>query len=61
MSTSLQPDFRERATTNDVPVARLIGLKQKTFVTAGHRHVVSWTSACEFDGNASRRNSLRHS
>ena len=29
MSTTLQPDFRERAKANDVPVARLIGFEAK--------------------------------
>jgi uncharacterized protein (TIGR00369 family) len=29
MSSTLQPDFRERAKANDVPVARLIGFEAK--------------------------------
>ena len=29
MSTTLQPDLRERAKANDVPVARLIGFEAK--------------------------------
>ncbi len=29
MSTTLRPDFRERAKANDVPVARLIGFEAK--------------------------------
>jgi uncharacterized protein (TIGR00369 family) len=29
MSTTLQPDFRERAYVNDVPVARLVGFEAK--------------------------------
>src|SRR5580700_11988022 len=29
MSTTLQPEFRERAKANDVPVARLIGFEAK--------------------------------
>lgn len=31
MSTTSQPDFRERAKMNDVPVARLIGFEAKEF------------------------------
>ncbi len=29
MSTTLQPDFRERAKANEVPVARVIGFEAK--------------------------------
>ena len=35
-----QADFRERAKTNDVPIARLIGFEAKTLVTGGQRS--SW-------------------
>jgi hypothetical protein len=35
----LQPDFRERAKTNDVPVARLIGFEAKN-VADGRATVV---------------------
>lgn len=41
MSTTLQPDFSERAKANDAPVARLIGFEAKEFGDGrGHSHVV---------------------
>jgi len=52
----LQPDFRERAKTNDVPVARLIGFE--AIDVADGRATVTLAAACKSHGNLAWRDSL---
>jgi hypothetical protein len=56
-----QADFRERAKTNDVPIARLIGFEAKDIADgAGDGRLGGRTTACKSHGNAAWRNSLRY-
>ena len=59
--TPLQPDFRERAKSNDVAVARLIGFEEKEIAEGrSYGHLLSRASACKSHGDATWRDSVRH-
>jgi hypothetical protein len=54
-----QADFRERAKTNEVPIARLIGFEAKA-IADGRATVVlaAGPQQCKSNGNTARRDSL---